>query len=335
MGVFDNLKSIFISKPKITPEPNYELPNGIPIWSLNDMETRVLYREMFEEKSYWKHGVELKDGQTVVDVGANIGMFSMYVAHQFRNLKIFAFEPIPTLFALLQRNTNARVFEKGGSDTEAKGGGSALLPKPSAHGNIFQVGLSNKAGTAEFQFDRYCSFASSSYVSEIMKFSFGGGHGLIGYLKALTKDLQTSRSWPEYISAPVLQLLDVPVAKYFIALPLIMFWACVLLRSLLHMEHVPCQLRPLSDIIKEENITSIDLLKIDVEGAEMAVVEGINESDWSKIRQMVIEVHDIDGRVDKMSKLFREHGFEVFVDQEDWAMHVVSRIYTLFARKAT
>ncbi len=47
------------------------------IQQMNDWETSYLYQEIFIENSYFKHGITLRDGATVFDIGANIGMFSM------------------------------------------------------------------------------------------------------------------------------------------------------------------------------------------------------------------------------------------------------------------
>jgi hypothetical protein len=44
----------------------------------------------------------------------------------------------------------------------------------------------------------------------------------------------------------------------------------------------------------------VDLLKIDVERAELEVLNGIEQSDWSKIKQVVMEVHDTDKRLEKV-----------------------------------
>ena len=41
----------------------------------------------------------------------------------------------------------------------------------------------------------------------------------------------------------------------------------------------------------------IDLLKIDVEKGELEVLNGIEDADWPRIHQIVMEVHDLDGRV--------------------------------------
>jgi FkbM family methyltransferase len=46
----------------------------------------------------------IKDGDTVVDAGANMGMFSVWVAKNYRHSHIYAFEPTPETFAILQKN---------------------------------------------------------------------------------------------------------------------------------------------------------------------------------------------------------------------------------------
>jgi len=46
----------------------------------------------------------LKDGQTIFDIGANVGWYSINFAKRFPGMRIFAFEPIPSTFSYLQRN---------------------------------------------------------------------------------------------------------------------------------------------------------------------------------------------------------------------------------------
>jgi hypothetical protein len=62
-------------------------------------------------------------------------------------------------------------------------------------------------------------------------------------------------------------------------------------------------------------------------------LKGIEEGDWKKIRQLIIEVHDIEGRVHEMTRLLEENGFAVKVDQEDWSLHKLMHIYTLYATR--
>lgn len=43
-------------------------------------EVLFLYDEVYSEQQYTQHGIQLRPGDTVLDVGANIGMFSMLAA---------------------------------------------------------------------------------------------------------------------------------------------------------------------------------------------------------------------------------------------------------------
>ena len=59
----------------------------------------------------------------------------------------------------------------------------------------------------------------------------------------------------------------------------------------------------------------VDLLKIDVEGAELEVMEGLDDADWRRVRQTVIEVQDLDGRLDAVRGILDAQGFEVTVER--------------------
>ena len=70
-----------------------------------------------------------------------------------------------------------------------------------------------------------------------------------------------------------------------------------------------CNLVTLSSIIEKEQVEKIDLLKIDCEGAEWSVLKGISDEHWPKIKSVVVEVHDIDDRLEKIKKMLNEKGF--------------------------
>jgi FkbM family methyltransferase len=54
----------------------------------------------------------------------------------------------------------------------------------------------------------------------------------------------------------------------------------------------------------------VDLLKVDVEGAELDVLHGIDDAHWPLIGQALLEVQDLDGRLDAVCALLRRHGLE-------------------------
>ena len=89
---------------------------------------------------------------------------------------------------------------------------------------------------------------------------------------------------------------------------------------------VVCPLRTLSSVLSDECTLSfivdgnmavdggrvdIDLLKIDVEGSELLVLQGLDDLCWSRIRQLVAEVYDIDGRLRAFTDLLSARGFDL------------------------
>ena len=91
-------------------------------------------------------------------------------------------------------------------------------------------------------------------------------------------------------------------------------------------------------------LSDIDLLKIDAEGDELAVLLGIDAWQWRLIRQVVVEVHDVDDRladvvrlltgvgytsvvVHPQSTVHREDGYVAFIPAE-------LRLFMVYARRA-
>jgi len=52
-------------------------------------------------------------------------------------------------------------------------------------------------------------------------------------------------------------------------------------------------LTTVSSVIEEQQLTRVDLLKVDVERAELDVLRGIELRHWPLIRQVAVEVHDV------------------------------------------
>jgi len=74
----------------------------------------------------------------------------------------------------------------------------------------------------------------------------------------------------------------------------------------------------LSAVISEQSLKAVDLLKIDVERAELDVLHGITNEDWPRIGSVVMEVHDDDDQLDRCVALLEERGYSVDVDQVPW-----------------
>lgn len=87
-------------------------------------------------------------------------------------------------------------------------------------------------------------------------------------------------------------------------------------RDLFDAVTVPCEFRTVSEVLRSESIERVDLLKLDVEKAELDVLAGIDERDWPLIRQVAGELHLEKGRRDDLVQMLRDHGFRVTVVQE-------------------
>jgi FkbM family methyltransferase len=85
----------------------------------------------------------------------------------------------------------------------------------------------------------------------------------------------------------------------------------------------------ISDVLREQRIEHVDLMKIDAERAELDVLLGITDDDWPRIRSVVMEVHDVEGRLRQCVELLESAGFTVLTQQESWLAD--SELHTLHA----
>lgn len=80
--------------------------DGIPLYIYNSQHfSRVYYLEPFEPYTVRLFKKAIRPGATVLDIGANIGSFSLIAARQAGPQgKVYAFEPGPDNFEILNRN---------------------------------------------------------------------------------------------------------------------------------------------------------------------------------------------------------------------------------------
>lgn len=63
-----------------------------------------IVKETYLDRFYERYGTPVGHGWTIVDIGAGIGDFSLYAALSHPRNRVFAFEPFPESYELLQEN---------------------------------------------------------------------------------------------------------------------------------------------------------------------------------------------------------------------------------------
>jgi FkbM family methyltransferase len=79
-----------------------EFDDGLKVFASSSMETRFIYDEIFRLGCY--DGIRLPQRPLVIDVGANIGMFALFVKLRYPDAEILAFEPAPESASVFRQN---------------------------------------------------------------------------------------------------------------------------------------------------------------------------------------------------------------------------------------
>ena len=111
----------------------------------------------------------------------------------------------------------------------------------------------------------------------------------------------------------------------------IAYWFAKRMRS--DAQNVQANLITVSEVIEQHHIDRIDLLKIDCEGAEVECLMGIKANHWSKIMQVVVEVHDQNGALAHTQARLKEMGLVYQVIEQEDALQE-TQLYNIFARRA-
>jgi FkbM family methyltransferase len=257
------------------------LPNGNTVHCLNPYEIEFSVHEIFND-DLTRHGLDLPKDGVYFDVGANIGLFALYLNDRCPDASIYSYEPIPAVFEALQRN----------------------LAGLSGNCHAIRLGLGATPGMVEF--DYYpgitglstCNRAAGQVLSQGLK------NILLG--EGNSEDVREIRDRQHYDPELVAQLLT-PT-------------------------RVQCPIERLSDQLAAKGHDSVDLLKIDTEGSEEAVLAGLDPDDWGKIRQLMVEVHVGRETLDAMERRFQELGYRTSKEDHPMAKGGAP-VFHLYARR--
>jgi FkbM family methyltransferase len=283
------------------------LPNQLDVWAPNAFEAAVAYREIVTEDTYLSHGIALDRGAVVFDIGANVGLFAIHLARTIPEVTVHAFEPVPQVFEALQRN----------------------LAEHAPGARARNVGLADDDCEATFEVDRFMTIGATMHPRV-----FDRGRGTPGAVWAAAAIDDAAKVAPSAALRLIKSGLATPVARHALLALLAMIAAGLAGRRWLFLRHPRCRLVTLSSALAASGVSHVDLVKIDVEGAEEQVLAGIADDDWPRIRQLVIEVHDVDHRLDRLTALLARRGYRTTHAREDWALHDLLGISTLYAVRA-
>ena len=236
------------------------LSGGLEIEEQNRYESDALWEEIFERQVYGRHGIRLGAGSCVWDVGANIGLFTLWVSRHVAGVRVYAFEPLAENYAKLVRNC-------GRNQVQAE---------------LRELGLGGRTGWEEYRY--YGGYTSLSGALR---------HGDEGGDREWVRRWMEGTEWGEW-EGEVSGVVE----------------------GRLGWERRWCREERLSEALRRSGEQRIDLLKVDVQGGEWELLEGIVEEDWGRIEQIVVEAHEREGRVAALRDLLQGHGFGVLVEQE-------------------
>eukprot|EP00752_Nemacystus_decipiens_P003003 g2786.t1 len=319
-----------------------EDPQGMLFEYVDQDEAEFLYEEVFVRRSYLQHGLLVEDGAVVIDAGANIGIFSLHCLREAKGVQIHAFEPIPANYGVLVRN-----LYNTSSDSVKAG----TCPQPVA----LRVALGAEQGDAEFYFfednpgESTRHFGEREEQRQALKADPDAAswrqtlgpqtcapppkRGIRSSANMAVSGAETRQTHNQKRKA---QAPDDPSpggGKELVATGEDARAGDDARAGLDAREEVrgrkrgvsfSCSVVPLSLAIQQLDISNVDLLKVDVEGDELAVLHGIDDDHWPKIRQIALEVHDVDGRLAATVSLLRSQ--PAAFDEVCWEPQLTSEV---------
>lgn len=266
-----------------------QLAAGLDVYYRSEAELEILRREYVHQGPLADKRFDVKAGDCIFDVGANIGFFLINLNRFAAAAQVFCFEPVPETFELLELNAKAN------NKLDVR---------------LFNCGLSDRAGTATFVHQPLMSVASTMCPDDSPEARRNGR-------RFVYEEMRNRSVFFRTLSTVTPRLLWWPLTE-------------IIRRAYDRPVEVTCSLRTLSEVIDEFDVRQIDLLKIDVEGAEEAVIAGLREEHWPRIRQALIETHRGRAQADAVADSLRRRGFVVEIER---LMQEADHLHLLFAKR--
>lgn len=287
--------------------PTAELPGVGAVREGAEGAARVLHEQVAE---YFADAdvaraleAEGPEGVTVVDAGANVGLFALEAARLAHakgkggGATVLCFEAVPDIRADLAVNV-------------------AELAAPGATIKVLPYGLGDKEEVVRFK-HRVMAPAASGRADKAHESGLDVDK-LVDKVKRKELPDAVQQKVPAWLAKAPRWVVRLAVK-----------WRA---RQRERAVDVMCRVRRLSDVLREERVDRVDLLKIDVEGAELDVLLGIDAEDWAKVRCAVLEVHDVDGRLAAVEGLLRARGL-AGVRRSQEAVFEGTDVYTVVATR--
>lgn len=244
------------------------LPCGRVIRCLQPHDVPVMVAEVGD---YFRYGIDVRPGDTVLDVGANIGLFAMSVFDRLDgDVDLHALEPLPRTHGVLAHNLGEHTSDRV---------------------RVHQLGLGRTTERVSFAFFPSAPILSTAHPKP--------SKDLADVKRATVHRLSHSPDAPKAIRW--LRHLPGWMAERVLHYPL--RWA-------LRRREVDCDLQSFGDFVRAEKIETVDLLKLDVERSELEILRGLVDADWARVRQLVVEIHDEDGGLASVREILAANDFE-------------------------